>query len=60
MAGSIPGTGPILRVLKYLRNEDKGKGSKGTAFALQMARPSLGSDDYVKWRSSVSSRKRKK
>ena len=53
MAGSIPGTGPILRVLKYLRNEDKGKGSKGTAFALQMARPSHGSDDYVKWRSCL-------
>ena len=43
VAGSIPGTGPILMVLKWLRNE-------GTAFALQMARPSRGSDDHVKWR----------
>jgi len=33
VTGSIPGTGPTLRVLKWLRNE-------GTAFALQMARPS--------------------
>ena len=39
-AGSIPGTGPVLRVLKYLRNE-------GTVFALQMAGPSRGSDDDV-------------
>ena len=41
---SIAGTGPILRVLKQLRNE-------GTAFALQMARPSFGS--YVKWPSHL-------
>ena len=40
VAGSIPGAGPILRVLKYLRNE-------GTAFALQTAGPSRGSDDHV-------------
>ena len=33
---SIPGTGPTLRVLKWLRNE-------GSAFALQMVRPSRGS-----------------
>ena len=43
IAGSIPGTGPILRVLKWLRNE-------GTPFALQMARAPRGSDDHVKWR----------
>ena len=43
VAGSIPGTGPILRVLKYLRNE-------GISFALQMGRPTHGSDDHVKWR----------
>ena len=46
VAGSIPGTGPILKVLKCLRNE-------GTAFALQMVRPSRGSDDHVKWRSRL-------
>ena len=40
VAGSIPGFGPILRVLKYLRNE-------GTVFALQTAGPSRGSDDHV-------------
>ena len=44
VVGSITGAGPILRVLKSLRNE-------GTAFALQAARPSDGSDDHVKWRS---------
>ena len=33
VAGSIPGAGPTLRVLKRLRNE-------GTSFALQPARPS--------------------
>ena len=41
VAGSIPGTGPILRVLKKLRIE-------GTALT---AGPSRGSDDHVKWRS---------
>ena len=46
IAGSIPVAGPTLRVLKWLRNE-------GTAFALQMARPSCGSDDHVKWRSRL-------
>ena len=46
VAGSIPGAGPILRVLKWLRNES-------TSFALQQARPSRGSDDHVKWRSRV-------
>ena len=44
VVGSIPGAGPILRVLKSLRN-------KGTAYALQAARPLHGSDDHVKWRS---------
>ena len=43
VVGLIPGAGPILRVLKSLRNE-------GTAYALQAARPSHGSDDHVKWR----------
>ena len=43
VAASISGTGPILMVLKWLRNES-------AAFALQMARPSRGSDDHVKWR----------
>ena len=42
----IPRTGPILRVLKSLRNE-------GTAFDLQAARPSRDSDDHVKWRSHL-------
>ena len=37
---------PTFRVLKLLRNED-------TAFALQMARPSRGSDDHVKWLSRL-------
>ena len=46
VAGSIPWVGPILRVLNKLRNE-------GTTFALQMARPSRGSDDHVKWRSRL-------
>ena len=46
MAGSIPVAGPTHRVLKWLRNE-------GTAFALQMARTSRGSDDHVKWRSRL-------
>ena len=36
VTSSIPGTGPTLRVLKWLRNE-------GTAFALQMVRPSRAS-----------------
>ena len=44
--GLIPRTGPILRVLKLLRNE-------GTAFDLQAARPSRDSDDHVKWRSHL-------
>ena len=44
VAGSIPGAGPLLRVLKWLRNE-------GTAFVLRAAGPSRGSDDHVKWRS---------
>ena len=38
---SIPGFGPILRVL---RND---LGNEGTPFALQAARPSRGSDDHV-------------
>ena len=46
VAGLIPGTGSILSVLKRHRNE-------GSAFALQMARPSRGSDDHVKWRSRL-------
>ena len=46
VVGSIPGAGPILRVLKSLRNE-------GTAFDLQAARPSRDSDDHVKWRSHL-------
>ena len=46
MAGPIPVAGPTLRSLKWLRNE-------GTAFALQMARPSRGWDDHVKWRSRL-------
>ena len=41
VAGSIPRTGPTLRVLKTLRNE-------GTSFALQTARPSHGLNDLVK------------
>ena len=45
-AGSIPGTGPILRVSKEVRNE-------GNPFALQAARPWRGSDDHVKWRSRL-------
>ena len=43
---SIPGAGPILRVLKELRNE-------GISFALQAAKPSHGSDDHVKWRTHL-------
>ena len=43
VAGSIPAAGPLLRVLKWLRNE-------GTPFALLAARPSRGSDDHAKWR----------
>ena len=39
VAGSIPGVGPILRVLKSPRNEGTG--------------PSRGSDDHVKWRSRL-------
>ena len=38
VAGSIPGVGPILGVLKKLKNEV-------TTFASQMARPSRGSDE---------------
>ena len=45
VAGSIPGVGPILRVL---RND---LGNEGTPFALQAARPSRGSDDHLRWRS---------
>ena len=40
VAGSIPGATPILRVLKYLRNE-------GTTVALQTVGPSRGSDHHV-------------
>ena len=40
VAGSIPGARPILRVLKYLRNE-------GTTVALQTVGPSRGSDHHV-------------
>ena len=46
VAGSIPGAGPLLRVLKQLKNE-------GNLFALQAAEPSRGSDDHVKWRSRL-------
>ena len=46
VASSIPGAGPLLRVLKWLRNE-------GTNFALQAVRLSRGSDDHVKWRSRL-------
>ena len=46
VAGSIPGAGPLLRFLKWLRNE-------GTSFALQAARPLRGLDDQVKWRSRL-------
>ena len=46
VGGSIPGAGPLLRVLKWLRNE-------GTSFALQAARPSRRSDDHGKWRSRL-------
>ena len=48
VAGSIPGAGPILRVLKQLRNE-------GTPFALQAAGPSRGSDDHGPVKYSVPS-----
>ena len=51
VADSIPGAGSLLRVLKWLINE-------GTPFALQVAGPSRGLDD-VKWRSMISSRRRK-
>ena len=44
--GFRPGPEPTIRVLKLLRNED-------TPFALQMARPSRGSDDHVKWWSGL-------
>ena len=47
VAGEIPGIWPTLKVLKWLTNES-------TAIALQMARPSRGSDDRVKWRSPIS------
>ena len=43
VVGSIPVAGPILRVLEQLRN-------KGTAFAMQKARPLRGSHNHVKWR----------
>ena len=46
VAGSIPGPGPLLRVLKKLKNE-------GNLFVLQAAEPSRGSDDHVKWRSRL-------
>ena len=42
VVGSIPGTGPTLRVLKMTEK------CGGAAFALQMARLSRGSDDYLK------------
>ena len=42
VTASILWVRPILRVLKQLRNE-------GNTFALQMARPSRGLDDHVKW-----------
>ena len=46
VVGSIPKAGPIVRVLKSLRNE-------GNPFALHAARPSRGSDHHVKWRSRL-------
>ena len=39
VAALIPGTGPLLRVLKSLKNE-------GTPFSLQAERPSRSSDDH--------------
>jgi len=42
VAGSNPGVGPILRVLKQLEKE-------GSAFALQTARLLCGLHDHVKW-----------
>ena len=42
VTGSIPGVRPLLRVFK--KNWER----KGTPFALQEARPSRGSDDYIK------------
>ena len=41
VAGSIPGAGPKLRVLKLLTNE-------GTFLVLQTSRPSRGSDAHLK------------
>ena len=41
VVGSLSGTRPILRVLKYLRN-------KSTFFVVQAARSSRGLDDHVK------------
>ena len=46
VVASITGTRLILRFLKQLRNEDN-------SFALQMAKPSRGSDNYAKWRSHL-------
>ena len=43
VVGLVPRDGPIPKDLKKLRNEV-------TAFALQTARLSRGSDDHVKWR----------
>ena len=45
--GSIPRATPTVRVLKWLRNESN-------SIALQMAKPSRGSDDYIVWFQKIS------
>ena len=53
VARSITGTRPIIRFLKWLRNED-------TSFTVQMAKPSRVSDNYAKWRSPMISSNKEK
>ena len=47
VVGSIPRATPTVRVLKWLRNESN-------SIALQMAKPSRGSDDYFVWFQKIS------
>ena len=47
VVGSIPRATPTVRVLKWLKNESN-------SIALEMAKPSRGSDDYIVWFRKIS------
>ena len=45
----FPNVAGLAQLLEYLTAEQKVAGNEGTTFTLQMARPSRGSDDHLKW-----------